>query len=92
MDVVNYLFCDIRDRESFEGWPFTRDLRQGVVPGLKYYPQYRSITDEGYARLTAFPTSGLAAPEGLLPQHRDVGWASRHPAHHDGHGACLARR
>jgi hypothetical protein len=36
MDVVNYLLCDIRDHESFETWPFTRDLRQGTVPGIKY--------------------------------------------------------
>ena len=35
MDVVNYMFCDIREGESFEQWPFTRDLRQGHVPGLK---------------------------------------------------------
>lgn len=23
MDVVNYLFCDVRDRDNFETWPFT---------------------------------------------------------------------
>lgn len=69
MDVVNYMFCDIRERESFETWPFTRDLRQGVLPGLRYIPQYRDISETDYMRLTSFPTSGLAAPEGLLPQH-----------------------
>ncbi len=69
MDVVNYLFCDIREGQSFEGWPFTRDLRQGVLPGLKFIPQYRDITDQDYDRLVSFPTSGLPAPEGLLPQH-----------------------
>jgi hypothetical protein len=71
MDVVNYLFCDVKDRENFETWPFTRDLRQGVVPGLKYYPAYRNNTREDWVRLTGFPTSGLPAPEGLLPQHRN---------------------
>ena len=69
MDVVNYLFCDIREGQSFEGWPFTRDLRQGVIPGIKYIPQYRDITEQDYNRLVSFPTSGLSAPEGLLPQH-----------------------
>lgn len=39
MDVVNYMFCDIREGESFEQWPFTRDLRQGVIPGIKNIPQ-----------------------------------------------------
>jgi len=72
MDVVNYMFCDIRERESFETWPFTRDLRQGVLPGLRYIPQYRDIGENDYNRLTAFPTSGLPAPEGLLPQHANV--------------------
>jgi hypothetical protein len=69
MDVVNYMFCDIREGQSFEGWPFTRDLRQGVVPGIKYIPQYRDIGETDYNRLVGFPTSGLPAPEGLLPQH-----------------------
>ena len=69
MDVVNYMFCDIREGESFEGWPFTRDLRQGVLPGLRNIPQYRDISAGDYDRLVGFPTSGLAAPEGLLPQH-----------------------
>ncbi len=66
---MNYMFCDIRDRESFEQWPFTRDLRQGVIPGLRFMPQYRELDEEGYARLTGFPTSGLSAPMGLLPKH-----------------------
>ena len=69
MDVVNYMFCDIREGESFESWPFTRDLRQGVLPGIKYIPQYRDVSEGDYARLTGFPTSGLQAPEGLLPMH-----------------------
>jgi hypothetical protein len=72
MDVVNYLFCDIRDGESWESWPFSRDMRQGVVPGLRYFPQYRNISEEAYAHLTGFPTSGLPAPEGLLPEYRDM--------------------
>ena len=69
MDVVNYMFCDIREGESFEGWPFTRDLRQGVLPGIRSIPQYNDISEGDYNRLVAFPTSGLPAPEGLLPQH-----------------------
>ena len=69
MDVVNYMFCDIREGESFEGWPFTRDLRQGALPGLRHIPQYRDISEGDYNRLVGFPTSGLPAPEGLLPQH-----------------------
>jgi hypothetical protein len=69
MDVVNYMFCDIREGESFEQWPFTRDLRQGVLPGLRNIPQYRDISEGDYNRLVGFPTSGLPAPEGLLPQH-----------------------
>ena len=69
MDVVNFMFCDIREGESFEGWPFTRDLRQGSLPGLRYVPQYRDIGESDYNRLVGFPTSGLPAPEGLLPQH-----------------------
>jgi hypothetical protein len=69
MDVVNYMFCDIREGESFESWPFTRDLRQGVLPGLKYIKQYRDISDGDYNSLVSFPTSGLPAPEGLLPMH-----------------------
>jgi len=71
MDVVNYLFCDVRDGESFENWPFTRDVRQGVVPGLKYYPAYRNSSEEDMLRLIGFPSSGLPAPEGLLPEHND---------------------
>lgn len=69
MDVVNYMFCDIREGESFESWPFTRDLRQGVLPGLKYIKQYRDISEGDYNSLVSFPTSGLPAPEGLLPMH-----------------------
>jgi hypothetical protein len=69
MDVVNYLFCDIREGQSFEGWPFTRDLRQGVIPGIRYIPQYRDMPETDYLRMVSFPTSGLPAPEGLLPQH-----------------------
>lgn len=71
MDVVNYLFCDIQDRNAWESWPFTRDMRQGVVPGLRYYPAYRNISEEQYAHLIGFPTSGLPAPEGLMPEHRN---------------------
>jgi hypothetical protein len=69
MDVVNYMFCDIREGESFEQWPFTRDLRQGVLPGIRSIPQYHDISEGDYNRLVGFPSSGLAAPEGLLPQH-----------------------
>jgi hypothetical protein len=72
MDVVNYMFCDIREGESFESWPFTRDLRQGHLPGLKYIPQYRDISEADYNRLIGFPSSGLPAPEGLLPVHANV--------------------
>jgi len=69
MDVVNYMFCDIREGESFESWPFTRDLRQGVLPGIRNIMEYRDISEGDYNRLVGFPTSGLPAPEGLLPQH-----------------------
>ncbi len=69
MDVVNYMFCDIREGESIEQWPFTRDLRQGALPGLKYIKQYRDISSGDYNSLVSFPTSGLPAPEGLLPMH-----------------------
>ena len=72
MDVVNYLFCDIQDGLSFENWPFTRDMRQGVVPGLRYFPAYRNQSEEDFLRLVGFPTSGLPAPEGLLPQHSNL--------------------
>jgi hypothetical protein len=71
MDVVNYLFCDIKDGQSFESWPFTRDMRQGTVPGLRYYPAYRESSEDDFYRLIGFPTSGLPAPEGLLPQYRN---------------------
>jgi hypothetical protein len=69
MDVVNYLFCDVQEGRSLESWPFTRDLRQGIVPGLKYYPAYRNSSDDDMLRMIGFPTSGLPAPEGLLPAY-----------------------
>ncbi len=70
MDVVNYMFCDIRERESFETWPFTRDLRQGVLPGLRYIPQYRDISEVDYNRLVSFPTRSTATCVHALTRRR----------------------
>ncbi len=56
------------ETKAYENWPFVRDLRQGVVRGLEYYPQYRQSSAEQMAKLTGYPGSGLPAPVGLLPQ------------------------
>lgn len=77
MDVVNNMFCSIDEDKAYDNWPFVRDIRQGVVPGLRHYPAYRGISEAEYNRLIAFPGSGLPAPEGLLPEHRKVGGHSR---------------
>ena len=42
------------------------------MPGLRYFPAYRNQSEEDFLRLVGFPTSGLPAPEGLLPQHSNL--------------------
>ena len=42
------------------------------MPGLRYFPAYRNQSEEDFLRLVGFPTSGLPAPEGPLPQHSNL--------------------
>ena len=49
MQVVLYLFGKITDKSPHKEWPFSRDVRQGTVPGIRVLPAYRDMTDERMA-------------------------------------------
>lgn len=49
MQVVLYLFGKITEKSPFREWPFSRDMRQGTVPGLRALPAYADMTDDAIA-------------------------------------------
>ena len=49
MQVVLYLFGKITEKSQYREWPFSRDMRQGTVPGLRSLPAYADMTDDAIA-------------------------------------------
>jgi hypothetical protein len=49
MQVVLYLFGKITEKSPYREWPFSRDMRQGTVPGLRSLPAYADMTDDAIA-------------------------------------------
>jgi hypothetical protein len=45
MQVVLYLFAKITEKSGWREWPFSRDMRQGMVPGIRILPAFQNLTD-----------------------------------------------
>jgi hypothetical protein len=50
MQVVLHLFGKVTDKSPAREWPFSRDMRQGAVPGLRALPAFALQSDEELAR------------------------------------------
>ena len=53
MQVVLHLFGKMTDASPSKEWPFSRDVRQGTVPGLRALPAFRQQSDAELAKRRA---------------------------------------
>ena len=74
MQVVLYMFGRIdAPISNYREWPLSRDLRQGVVPGLRILPAYTNETDEVLERelLQNGRRAPSMPPEGVLREEAE---------------------
>ena len=45
MQVVLHMFGKVTEKSPWREWPFSRDMRQGMVPGLRVLPAFQNLTD-----------------------------------------------
>jgi hypothetical protein len=71
MQVVLHAYGRVEKPASdFKEWPFSRDLKQGIVPGVRILPVYTNVSDEtlklellsGGRRGKELPEPGLRSP------------------------------
>ena len=45
MQVVLHMMGKTTEQSGWREWPFSRDMRQGMVPGLRILPAFQNLTD-----------------------------------------------
>lgn len=79
MQVVLYAFGRIEKATSdYREWPMSRDLRQGMVPGVRVLPGYVNMTDPELSNelLSGGRRGAQLPPPGLLPAEQPAAQAA----------------
>lgn len=79
MQVVLHAYGLVEKPTSeYKEWPFSRDLKQGMVPGVRVLPVFTNMTDDILKQelLSGGRRGKELPPPGILAQHRETATAA----------------